>query len=50
MFILLFTAALAPTPDRPDLKGVVQDTAGRPLARATVFIRTAGPRKGIGIL
>jgi hypothetical protein len=32
------------------LSGVVQDAAGRPLPKATVFIRTAAPRKGVGVL
>ena len=30
--------------------GVVKDDSGRPLAKATVFIRTAAPRKGVGVL
>jgi hypothetical protein len=28
----------------------VQDKAGRPVPRATVFVRTAAPRKGVGVL
>jgi hypothetical protein len=32
------------------LTGVVKDDSGRPLAKATVFIRTAAPRQGVGVL
>jgi hypothetical protein len=32
------------------LTGVVKDDSGRPIAKATVFIRTAGPRQGVGVL
>ena len=32
------------------LSGTIADEQGRPLARAKVFIRTAAPRKGVGIL
>ncbi len=35
---------------RPDLVGIVRDEGGRPLAGATVFIHTAGPREGTGVL
>jgi hypothetical protein len=34
----------------PTLSGVVEDASGRPLPKATVFIRTAAPRKGVGVL
>jgi hypothetical protein len=34
----------------PPLLGVVEDATGRPLPKATVFIRTAAPRKGVGVL
>jgi hypothetical protein len=55
MFVLLAATVLAadPTPTKPPpltLTGVVRDAAGRPLPKATVFIRTAGPRKGVGVL
>jgi hypothetical protein len=51
MFALLAAVALVADPaDRPDFSGVVQDDKGRPLAKATVFVRTAGPRKGVGVL
>jgi hypothetical protein len=53
MLALLAVACLAadPTPAaRPTLTGVVHDGSGKPLANATVFIRMAAPRKGVGIL
>jgi hypothetical protein len=55
MYALLVTACLAadpnpPAPERPTLTGVVQDDRGRPLVKATVFIRTAAPRQGVGVL
>jgi hypothetical protein len=52
MLLTCLAAALvvAEVPERSSLVGVVQDAAGRPLDRATVFIRTAGPRKGVGVL
>jgi hypothetical protein len=39
-----------PVPSVPTLSGVVRDDAGRPLPKATVFIRTAAPRQGVGVL
>jgi hypothetical protein len=53
MFAFLAAACLAADPApaaRPALTGVVQDGSGKPLANATVFIRTAAPRQGVGIL
>ena len=35
---------------RPDLAGVVRDQDGKPLGGASVFIYTAGPKEGVGIL
>jgi hypothetical protein len=35
---------------RPDLRGVVQSTNGQPIAGASVFIYTAGPKLGVGFL
>jgi hypothetical protein len=32
------------------LTGMVQDDTGRPVAGANVFISTAAPRKGVGVL
>jgi hypothetical protein len=49
MLVLLVVAGLA-ADARPNLTGIVQDEQGRPLAKATVFIRTAAPRKGVGVL
>ncbi len=51
MFALVAAACLAADPAaRPTLTGVVLDEQDRPLAKATVFIRTAAPRKGVGVL
>src|SRR5690348_5167557 len=35
---------------KPDLTGVVKDSDGQPLPQASVFIYTAGPKIGTGIL
>ncbi len=32
------------------LAGMIRDEQGRPIAGAKVFIRTAAPRKGVGVL
>jgi hypothetical protein len=32
------------------LSGAVRDEAGRPVAGANVFVSTAAPRKGVGVL
>ena len=51
MYYMLAIACFAAGPDgRPNLTGVVQDEQGSPLPKATVFIRTAAPRKGVGVL
>jgi hypothetical protein len=50
MYCLLAVACLAAEPAGPALTGVVQDEMDQPLARATVFIRTAAPRQGVGVL
>lgn len=34
----------------PAIVGTVQSSAGQPLPDATVFIRTAAPREGVGVL
>src|SRR6266481_6561779 len=36
--------------NRPNLKGTVRDENGKALSNATVFIYTAGPRLGAGIM
>jgi hypothetical protein len=52
MLAFVVAAALAPEPAAKGLTltGVVSDKAGRPLPGATVFVRTAAPRKGVGVL
>ncbi len=35
---------------KPDLTGTVLTDSGKPLANATVFIYTAGPKVGVGTL
>ena len=52
--LLLFVAFLSRSADtetkRPDLNGVVQSTNGQPIADASIFIYTAGPKLGVGFL
>jgi len=43
-------AAETESQNRPALTGVVQDQKSQPVAGATVFIYTAGPKDGPGIL
>lgn len=51
MFAVLVAAALsAPPPAGLTLTGVVADKNGQPVKGATVFVRTAAPRKGVGVL
>jgi peroxiredoxin/uncharacterized GH25 family protein len=45
-----FSLAGADAQRRPDLTGVVKDRSDRPLSDATVFIYTAGPKEGTGVL
>ncbi len=40
----------SPSLNRPDLTGVIKDHEGKPLGEASVFIYTAGPKEGVGIL
>ncbi len=40
----------AAVPARPDLTGTVLDATGNPLPGATIFIATAGPKVGAGVL
>ena len=43
--------AIVTQPGSPTtLTGAVRDDAGRPVAGANVFISTAAPRKGVGVL
>src|SRR5678816_1457699 len=39
-----------PSPARADLAGTVKDNDGKPISQASVFIYTAGPKEGTGIL
>jgi protocatechuate 3,4-dioxygenase beta subunit len=54
MLALILAAALpaapVPTHQGMTLTGTVKDKAGRPVPKATVFVRTAAPRKGVGVL
>lgn len=52
MLAMVITSVLyaAPSPKGLTLTGTVTDKAGRPLPSATIFVRTAAPRKGIGVL
>jgi hypothetical protein len=36
--------------ERPTIAGVVHGDAGKPRKGATVFISTAAPRQGVGVL
>jgi hypothetical protein len=51
---LLFGAVPSRSADaetkRLDLSGVVQNKSGQPIADASVFIYTAGPKLGVGFL
>jgi hypothetical protein len=48
--LVVFALAAQTPPSGPTLSGVVRDASGNPVPKATVFIRTAAPRKGIGVL
>ncbi|HAB15427.1 MAG TPA: hypothetical protein DCE44_03145, partial [Verrucomicrobiales bacterium] len=54
-YLLCILTAASATPEspnlrRPDLTGTVRDEDGKPVAAASVFIYTAGPKEGVGIL
>jgi hypothetical protein len=52
-FLAAVSVCLAADPapaSRPTLHGFVKDSSGKPLSNATVFIRTAAPRHGVGVL
>ena len=49
-FVVAALLSAHPAPKGLTLTGTVTDKASRPLPRATIFIRTAAPRKGIGVL
>lgn len=46
LLLLVVGQATSPT----TLTGVVRDEMGRPIVGASVFISTAAPRKGVGVL
>ena len=48
--MLAALALLTLAPQGLELHGAVQGKDGRPLAGATVFVATARPRRGVGIL
>ena len=52
MLPILIAMMLAgePASEGATLSGVVEDAAGKPLPKASVFIRTAAPRQGVGVL
>jgi hypothetical protein len=52
MLAVVVAAALAAEPASRGLTltGVVTDKAGQALPGATVFVTTAAPRKGVGVL
>lgn len=47
--VLCFATTLQ-SAEKPDLSGVVKDEAGKPLPGATIFIYTAAPKDGPGVL
>jgi hypothetical protein len=49
-FVALLSRSADTETKRPDLSGVVQSTNGQPIADASVFIYTAGPKLGVGFL
>src|SRR5688572_3459206 len=50
LFLAILFARGAADAARPNLTGIVRDGSAQPLRDATVFIYTAGPREGTGIL
>jgi protocatechuate 3,4-dioxygenase beta subunit len=52
MLVTLATLILATTQaaSPETLTGTVQDERGQPIANANVFISTAAPRQGVGVL
>jgi hypothetical protein len=48
--VSLVFVALAPVTAAPTLEGTVADEQGKPVAGATVFLYTAAPKKGVGVL
>jgi hypothetical protein len=50
IWVPLVLAALAQSPPPTEITGTVRDEQGRPIAGASVFISTAAPRQGVGVL
>jgi len=50
LFVPMASRSAEAETKRPDLSGVVQSTNGQPIAGASVFIYTAGPKLGVGFL
>ncbi len=50
MIAPLLLAAVAQVASPGTLCGTVQDDQGRSVAGATVFVSTAAPREGVGVL
>lgn len=49
--LLALSVVLGTTvPEKGAIAGTIETEAGRPLKGATVFISTAAPRKGVGVL
>jgi hypothetical protein len=48
--LLVFAVTDDPAPSPTTVVGMVRDAAGQPLSGATVFIDTAAPRTGVGVL
>jgi hypothetical protein len=46
----MLLAVIAQTGSPDLLNGIVQDDGGKPVAGAAVFISTAAPRTGLGVL
>lgn len=51
LFLIAVTAAhAAASPDQLAITGTIQDEKGQVLSGAHVFISTAAPRQGVGVL
>jgi hypothetical protein len=48
--LVLTPVQLGATDNSPTMTGTVCDEAGKPLSGASIFISTAAPRKGVGVL
>ena len=48
--IVALSAISSSAAQKPDLTGTILTDTGKPLANATVFIYTAGPKVGVGTL